>query len=234
MRPAPCIPAMLSMASVFDTDVDISTDDGGWHVDCLDAAHTSFVSMTIPASAFGEDYEPMGDFALDTRGIRSLFSKADSISLEDGWFVLKGKGWTRRVRTIPYERTRQLPAREFEAGALFDVELIRPILNEFSAKDMPAVAFILKEDGLRTEIADQKNSMTGFIPADDLVDMKVPEGGAVANYALDYWQDFVKAVPKSTLVELSYQTDYPASVEFESDGLECRWTIAPRIETGGE
>lgn len=221
--------AMLRAAALMGNECTVTVDEEGWRILAKDPANVAMVRAAVSAGELPEGMAH-GTFAIRCQDALHALSRSQDadVQVDNGVMTVSSKGFTRTMRLLEPEPVGRFPSMEMAASMMVDADSVREVISEFPAKRMQAIRMRLGSAGLDMWTGDESDTASLHLAADELVSM---EGDASAVYPLDYWQTFMRSVPRGTVLDVSFGTDYPLMVSYECDGATVEWLVAPRIES---
>lgn len=220
----------VTLAATQYPEVSVRPGSGGWDMVVLSPDHTTMVQMTVHKDAF-TDYEVWDEFAFDTGDMLEALSTAKDgvdIDISTGRLVMRSDGMTYRRRIlVPEEKRPRIPSLDLSTHVVTPVDRLLQLISKGEKKHGRVVmstdivsfcAAVEDEQGL---------GVTLEIPADEC---GVLEGGARSQYSVGSWAAYLKAIPKGTMLDITYDTDYPLVSRYSVGNLDTMWMIAPYIE----
>lgn len=224
--------SMLKTAfSLLDTQVEevtIHPGENGWHICATNPSHVTLVDLRIGLDAF-KDYEVWDEFGITTKDVLDALSTAGpevEMQLKDR-LILKSDGM-RYLKAIlpPEERMVRPPSPELSTEFILGSDRLMKLVSKGDSKygrmllsvtpDM-VTATIDEETGLGVSLE---------VPAEECT---LVLGEASAAYPISAWGPFLKSLPKGTLLDMQFDTNYPLVAKASFDGMDITWFVAPHL-----
>lgn len=221
--------AMLRAASLMNDECTVTVSGGAWTIVSTDPAKVAMIRASVPAGVIPEGVAS-GTFSVKCSDAMHALSRAPEadITVEDGVLSVSSKGFTRSMRLLDPEAPGRFPSLDLPASLMVDADAVRDVMAEFPSKKVQEVRISLDGAGFRAAVGTETDTAVLELPSDELVSA---EGEASAMYPLEYWQAFMKVVPRKAVLDIAFGTDYPLMASYTDDGAQVEWMIAPRIES---
>lgn len=214
----------------------------GLHLKAMDPSQISMVSFTMPKAAFVE-YE-VGDetkIGIDIAQFSSVLSRGKKgekaeLTMEEGRLVITFYT-AKRKRTfkIPLlnigEGMQREPKIEFSSHVKINAEALKDVLRD--AKLVSShVRFLFTPSQFIVEVKGDNGDVKAEFEKDgeEIIEMK-SNGTIRATFPLQYLEDIVKASSAASPVTLYLETDRPMRLEYDIEGANVVYYLAPRIES---
>ena len=233
---------LCSILSALVQECKLKIDKDGLTTRAVDTANVAMVQIILPNTSFKEFTIESGEVGMDVLKWKQALGvmKSDAlvsidrpkegrISISDGGYNYKITPLdTNTIRKQPNIPGFQLPCSLSIEGKEF-AEAIKALASigdkvRFSIKGaMLELSTEGDTDTLRKEI-------TGTMP-----DGKKNETEAVSLFSLDYMREITKGggMKGAETITISLGVDHPVRFDFEVEGIEASYVLAPRIETDG-
>lgn len=227
--------AFNALASQVDT-VRIDPQEDGWHLYARGLAGASLVNITIPASAFGEDYEAWPPFAMIVAKMQSLLAKASgptTLDISKGYLsVTSGRICNRSTILPDFEQYPRMPNAETDLEVSLSVDLVNEIISSASEKEARhrGITFTASEDSLTMESYVDDDPVNGTVVTVPRTDCVILSGEGSARYSHKLMMEIFSSIPKGTDVDLQYREDYLMMISYTVEGAFIQFVVAPWIE----
>ncbi len=214
----------------------------GLHLKAMDPSQISMVSFTMPKSAF-EEYSVSEDTRIGVdigqlSGVLSRGKKGEKaeLSIDEGRLIIKFYA-SKRKKTfkVPLretgERIQREPKIEFKNHTVLKADALKEALKDAKLVSshvrlsMTPAAFLVEVRGDSGDVREEFE-----VGGDEVVEIKTSEG-AKATFPLQYLEDMMRATSASSQVRINIETDKPLKVEYDIEGANVVYYLAPRIET---
>jgi proliferating cell nuclear antigen len=214
-------------------------DKAGMLVRVVDPAHVAMINAEVPREAFVEyQIDSDEEIALDLEKLKNVLKLAGS---NDNVFVRKtndklkfelgtvSKSITlldNSIVTVP--KIPQISSESFLVISRGDFERGLKAAEDVS----DAIKFTLSPEEFTAKSASDSEDSEMTIPKDMLKEIKC-SGMIKSLYPLEYLLKFVKSIPSSETLKLSFKDDYPLTIEFNFGGaglMKGLFLLAPRTE----
>ena len=214
----------------------------GIHLKAMDPSQISMVSFTMPKDAF-EDYSISEEtrIGVDISQLANVLSRGKKgekveISMDEGRLILKFYA-SKKKRTfkVPLretgERVQREPKIEFKNHAVLRADALKEAL-----KDAKLVSSHVRLSMSPKEFLVEVRGDTGDVReefeagGDEVTEINTSEG-VKATFPLQYLEDMVRATSSSSAVRINLETDKPLKLEYNIEGANVVYYLAPRIET---
>ena len=205
----------------------------------VDPAHVAMINAEVPREAFVEyQIDSDEEIALDLEKLKNVLKLAGS---NDNVFVRKtndklkfelgtvSKSITlldNSIVTVP--KIPQISSESFLVIGRGDFERGLKAAEDVS----DAIKFTLSPEEFTARSASDSEDSEMTIPKDMLKEIKC-SGTIKSLYPLEYLLKFVKSIPSSETLKLSFKDDYPLTIEFNFGGsglMKGLFLLAPRTE----
>lgn len=216
---------------------EIRPNENGWDIKTIGFDHVCMAHIWIAKEKFIE-YEATEKFAVDTYRLRDLLK-----NVGDEVEIVLGSGKAKVISdklvqnmallTCDEIETRVPELNQYTADVLCDAAPFQRLLKAAgTGKNDACKISLTPETGLKFTAKNTYSDQVELsIPADECVSI---EGAGKSAYSITYLKDFIGVVPKGSLIELKFATDYPLTVEYGDVELMVTWILAPWIMGEGE
>ena len=209
----------------------------------VDTANVAMVQAILPNTSFKEfTFEPC-EVGMDVgkwKGALGVMKPDDMVSIDtpkSGRITISGGGYDYKINPLDCNTIRkdpnvpgfQLPCTLAVSGKEF-AEAIKA-LSIVSDKVRLSIKGATLELSAEGDTDALKKEITGTVP-----DGKKNETAAVSLFSLDYMREITRGggMKGAETVTISLGIDHPVRFDFDIDGLEGAYVIAPRISQDGE
>jgi DNA polymerase III sliding clamp (beta) subunit (PCNA family) len=206
-------------------EVTVRPSEEGWHVRAVSPNHVTLVDLRIGVSSF-RDYEVWEEFGISVKDVLDALSTASDtaeITKEDR-LVIRSDGLRYRKRLLPADETMpRLPTPDLSTEVMLDTSRLSKLVSKGDPKH-GHVLFTVKDGTFTASVEDDAQSVSLEIPAEDCA---LLTGDATSAYPVHAWSSLLKALPKGTMLDMSFDTSYPLVVKGSVDGSTFSWLVAP-------
>jgi proliferating cell nuclear antigen len=222
------------------TEGALKIDTDGVKMIAMDPSQISMVSLRIKKDAFLEyDIPNPMTLGLDIDYLKKVLKRARSdelleLTVEEGKLRLTlGKEKRKRTFYIPLldltESMLKEPNIEYHNYVQIDAEALKEIV-----KDAELIAtyikFIIDQDGVQAIATGETSKFEGrYEKGEEVLDVNA-ETGAKGLYPIEYLSDMIKVLKKGEIITLYIETDKPLKLEFNLEGAEFKYYLAPASE----
>lgn len=212
--------------------VTIVPSESGWAIQSIGMDNCTKVDITVSDKAF-EDYAVWDTFAIDCDKVLTKLKNCGAkceITLTNSRLNLHSDGLHQSTALLVANSTSRYGKKTLETDSecLVDVEHIRKFLKSCPEKTDLIRFSTTEERFVLYSAEDTGDSSEMTLTTDDCV---VISGESVCKYGRKYLEGFVKVIPKGTLVDIKFSSDYPMSMDFGDADYTANWVIAPVIES---
>ncbi len=214
-------------------------DKSSMSVRVIDPAHVAMISAEVPKESFNE-FQVDGDdeIALDLEKLKNVLKLAgssDSVYVKKTNDKLKFElGTINKSITLldnSIVSTPKIPQISSDNYVVIERTAFERGLR--AAEDVSdAIRFTLTADEFTAKSTSDSEESEMTMPKDMLKEVKC--GNQIKSlYPLEYLLKFVKSVPSSDFLKLSFKDDYPVTIEFTfgaKEGMKGFFLLAPRTE----
>ncbi len=225
----------IDMISELVLEVKIRINEFGLSIVAIDPANVSMASMRIPKTSFSEfqaSDDILGVNLEDLKKILKRASKGSELIIEKDQNTMKItiNAKAKRIFTLnlieidgqdkdfpahlEYKSIVKIPSQEL-SDALDDAAIVSDSCKLSKASS----SFIV-------ESKDTNSSRIEFSEG-----LSIEGEDSESRYSLEYLQKFMKAGKFFTEAKLSFATDHPIRLDFNTDAISLSFLLAPRIET---
>ncbi len=231
--------AMEAVWNIIDEGLFKFTKEG-INLMAMDPSQISMIVFNMPKEAFLEyNLDEERNIGLDIDYFKKVLKRAKQNELlelvfDDGRLnVAFTTDKTRREFKIPLldlvESYNKEPSIEYNNYVKINAEPLKDVVNDANIVST-YVKFIITPDGFSAEAKSETGVVKEhFEVGDDLVEVKA-ETGARALYPISYLNDILKATRKGDLITLMVETDKPLRMEFNLEGANIKYYLAPASE----
>ena len=221
------------IGSVTDT-AKVTMDAEGMSIIAVDAAHVSMVGLRIPATSL-RGWEPDTDqigmnIATLTSIVRLMDADTVDVTVEGGFITFEFGHLTRRTAQLDPSvmATPKIPGLKMGTEIKGPAKNLADAIRSMGSVDSDAISIAVNGTGFGIGTYTLTDELK-FEDADGPV-FKVSGPPAVSLYPKEYIMDGFKAIPSSTTVTMSLDTDYPIRIDFTDGEMDGFFLIAPRVE----
>jgi proliferating cell nuclear antigen len=242
VQEAPALKAAIDSIVSLVEEGQFEVKQDGLHLRAMDPSQISMVSFTMPKSAFVEySITEERKIGIDIGQLSNVLARGKrgekaELSLEDGRLVVKFYAEKKkRMFKIPLIEIGEGLSREPKIDYTSYVKINADALKE-TLKDAKLVsshvkllmdnsAFFVEVRGENGDVKEEFEAGGG-----EVSEIKTVKG-ARATFPLQYLEDMVKATSSNSVVTLNLETDRPMKLQYEVEGANVTYYLAPRIET---
>ena len=214
----------------------------GMRFRAMDPSQISMISFFMPKEAFLEYNLPepvkIGVDVSQLANVLSRGKKGESleIGVEDGRLVLVFVGEKRkRTFKVPLIEIAHVVQREpnieFNSYVLIRADALKETIKDVKLMSSHVKLQVDQEKFLVDVRGDSGEVKVEFEKGgEEVKEIKTSEG-AKATFPLQYLEDMMKAAPNSEYVKINLETDKPLKLEYNLEGAQIVYYLAPRIET---
>lgn len=207
----------------------------------VDTANVAMVQVILPNTSFTEFTAEPCEVGMDVgkwKGALGVMKPDDMVSIDapkSGRITISGGGYDYKINPLDCNTIRKDPN---VPG--FQLPCILAVNGKEFAEAIKALSIVsdkvrLSIKGATLELSAEgdtdalKKEITGTVP-----DGKKNETEAVSLFSLDYMREITRGngMKGAETVTISLGIDHPVRFDFDIDGLEGAYVIAPRIEQG--
>lgn len=231
--------AMEAVWNIIDEGLFKFTKDG-INLMAMDPSQISMIVFSMPKESFLEfNLDEERNIGLDIDYLKKVLKRAKQNELlelifEDGKLNMSFiTDKTRREFKIPLldliESYNKEPSVEYNNYIKINAEPLKDIVNDANIVST-YVKFIITPNEFSAEAKSENGVVKErFELGDDLSEVKA-ETGARALYPISYLNDILKATRRGDLITLMIETDKPLRMEFNLEGANIRYYLAPASE----
>lgn len=214
----------------------------GLYLRAMDPSQISMVSFHMPKSAFVEYSVPEErKIGLDINQLSNVLARGKrgekvELSLEDGRLVVRFLAEKRkRMFKIPLieigEGLSREPKIEYTSYAKVSADALKETFKDAKLVSshvkllLDKTTFFIEVRGENGDVKEEFEAGGG-----EVSEIKT-EKGARATFPLQYLEDMIKATSASSVVTVNLETDRPMKLQYEIEGAQVTYYLAPRIET---
>lgn len=225
---------------VEEGEFEISKD--GLHLKAMDPSQISMVAFTMPKAAF-EEYaiDEESRIGVDIGQLSNVLSRGKKgekaeLSLEEGRLVIKFYA-SKRKRTfkVPLretgERIQREPKIEFKNHVAIRADAFKEVLKDAKLVSSHVRLGLTASEFLVEVRGDSGDIKEEFEVGGDEVSEIAAVQSTKATFPLQYLEDMMKATSGSDVVKVFLETDKPLRLEYNIEGANVVYYLAPRIET---
>ncbi|MDP3564920.1 MAG: DNA polymerase sliding clamp [Methanoregula sp.] len=215
----------------------------GWNTLVVDTANVAMTLANMPKGQFeefaGEEKTEIGmdmakwknvlDVMKDPKCTITIECPKDSgkIHITDGKYAYKiALLDVNTVRKRPTQPNISLPA-----AIVIDAKEFHDTIKALGVIGDKA-HFTTCKEGLTLETEGDTDNLRKVLAAMD--GSKIPEAPISSIFSLDYLRDISKAMKEAGTITVHLGQDHPVRVDFEIDGIEASFLVAPRISEDGQ
>lgn len=210
----------------------------GIKLEALDPSMISMVIFNMPKDTFLEyELEEEKKISLDIDYLKKILKRAKATDLlelgeEESRFSITFKTEkSKRNFKIPIMDLPTEAPPKLKISYHNYVKILAEPLKDI-VKDAEVVSnyvkFIITPDGLEAEAVGEVGEVhESFDKGEEVLEVKAETGGR-GNYPIQYVNDVLKAAQKGEVVKLSLGTDAPLKIEYNVEGANVLYYVAPR------
>ena len=218
----------------------------GWNTIAVDAANVAMVSASMPATLFeafdGETKTEIGMDVPKWKNMLTVMRDPDAIitiSRPDGegsgkLNVSDGK-YTYTITLLDPNTVRKRPAPPtltLPAAIAVDAKELQEAIKAMGVISDKVRFTASKAGGLVLDAEGETDRLDKGMELDIAQVAKLPEQPVSSLFSLDYLTDISRAMKGTGRPVLHLGTDYPIRFDFEIEGIEASYLVAPRIDQG--
>ena len=220
---------LVNMISTLIDEVKFTVSPEGLSLKAVDPAHVAMVELMVESGAF-ESYEAdeteLGIDLDKVKDVLKLASSGDIISMEQdadhGRLIFKIGNITRRMSLV-------------DTSSMNDVKVPQLKLSStVKASESISDHISLIAEGETFELLCEGDTDSANLTLDSSSLESINAPSRVSSmFPLDYFSNFIKAIPSDVVVEIELDTDYPVIINFDlaGDNGKVKYLLAPRIES---
>lgn len=223
---------ILKTAAVCGDEMQIQSDDGGWHAATLDPSHTAISTAEVPAGSFAS-YAPMGTFRFRIADLDPILRCRGDVALKVTGGALEASSGTlsRRTPLFAPEAAPEYPSFGHDDLVTFEADLVRDAVMAFDARRTALARLAVTDAALTVTVGEGADFIRAAVPAGDCLEWERSSSGDTrVILGLDWLQRYMRSVPTGALVTLELATDRPLTARVVSGGAELGWVCAPVLE----
>lgn len=231
---------LVNMISTLIDEVKFTVSPEGLSLKAVDPAHVAMVELMVENGAF-ESYEAdeteLGIDLDKVKDVLKLASSGDIISMEQdadhGRLIFKIGNITRRMSLVDTSSMNDVKVPQLKLSSTVKVpvsELQRGIKASESISDH--ISLIAEGETFELLCEGDTDSANLTLDSSSLESINAPSRVS-SMFPLDYFSNFIKAIPSDVVVEIELDTDYPVIINFDlaGDNGKVKYLLAPRIES---
>lgn len=234
--------ALCSILQALVPECKMMMDSAGWNTQAVDTANVAMVSVTMPKSCFeqyddkekieiGMDVAKWLDMLKVMKDPKSIITierlENNRLSITDGKYPYTHVPLdVNTIRKRPNPPNLNLPGKIEIPGDIFQ-EAIKA-MGVISDK----VWLITDKTGLCLTADGDTDHLEKIIETTGTCE--VPEKAVRSLFSLDYMREITRPMKETAAVTVLLSENHPVRLEFELDGIEAWYMIAPRLEADGE
>ena len=214
----------------------------GLYLKAMDPSQISMVSFKIPKTVFLEyNLEEETKLGLNIKQFAEILSRGKKgeraeMSVEDGRLIVRFvKDKRKRMFKIPLldigESLQREPKIEFKNYAKISGDALKEVLKDAKLVSTH-VRFVLTPNSLLVEVkGDNGEVKAEFEKGEEVSEIESNSETVRATFPLQYLEDIVRASGAQSAIKINLETDRPLKLEYEVQGAQVAYYLAPRIES---
>ncbi len=236
---ADTLKGLVNVISTLIDEVKFTIDAKGMSLNAVDPAHVAMIELRMNADAFESFEADSVELGIDldkVKEVLKLSSSGDVIAMqhdeEHGRLIFKVGNITRRMNLVDASSIGDVKVPPLELSASIEVpvaELQKGIKASESISDH--ISLIADKDSFELVCEGDTDSADLKLDKKQLNSINV-SSQVSSMFPLDYFSNFIKAVPSDAAVKIELDNDYPLKLIFSiADGKgSVVYLLAPRIE----
>jgi proliferating cell nuclear antigen len=207
----------------------------GFRVLAVDAANVAMVSVRLPKDAFEEFAVEPGEIGMDVdkwkRGLQICQNSPTGITLKGGKVLITDGLFTYTMTPLDPSTVRKAPTSPSLTSLPGSVTVpgkdLHEVINSMGKigdkvrLTMKGIALEISTEGDTDKLVRELQSSDGKGGSN---------GIATALFSIEYLADIGKVLKGADTVAVHMANDHPVRFDFEIEGMECSYLVAPRIE----
>ncbi len=229
----------MNVISTLIDEVKFVVDSKGMSLKAVDPAHVAMIDLRMDAKAFKSYKADSAELGIDldkVKEVLKLSSAGDIITMqhdeEHGRLIFKVGNITRRMNLVDTSSIMdvKMPALDLSASIEVPVaELQKGIKASETISDH--ISLVANKDSFELICEGDTDSADLKLEKKQLISVHV-SSQVSSMFPLDYFANFIRAVPSDATVKVELDNDYPLKLIFDiADGTgSVTYLLAPRIE----
>lgn len=212
----------------------------GWNTLAVDTANVAMVSVNLPKDQFAAyQDETKSEIGLDLGKLKNML---EAMKDPESRITIERVKDTQRIKATdgrysytisPLDpatlRKRPNPPNlALPASIAIDGKELHETIRALAHISDKVKMTVSKEGGLACYADGDTDHLRKDLPAG--VDSKLPETPLTSLFSLDYLSDMTRAMKDVGTVTISMSQDHPVRFDFITEGMECSYLLAPRLE----
>ena len=213
----------------------------GWNTAATDTANVAMVVATLPATAFAEytvtDKTEIGfDVPKWANMLKVMHDPKSTITIdrqENGRFKVSDSSYTYTHTPLDPNTVRKrpnIPIINLPATVVINPAELAEVIKAMAVIGDKA-RFTVGRDGLELAAEGDTDKLRKTLEKKD--GSTHPEQPVSSLFSLDYMKDITRAMKGAATVSVHAGQDHPIRFDFEIEGIEASFLVAPRIEQEG-
>ena len=213
----------------------------GWNTAATDTANVAMVVATLPATAFAEytvtDKTEIGfDVPKWANMLKVMHDPKSTITIdrqENGRFKVSDSSYTYTHTPLDPNTVRKrpnIPIINLPATVVINPAELAEVIKAMAVIGDKA-RFTVGRDGLELAAEGDTDKLRKTLEKKD--GSTHPEQPVSSLFSLDYMKDIPRAMKGAATVSVHAGQDHPIRFDFEIEGIEASYLVAPRIEQEG-
>jgi len=229
--------AFCNVLSALVPECRLMITDQGWNTLAVDTANVAMVSANLPKAQFDEFTETeKAEIGLDLMKLKDFLKVMDdekstiTIERKEGRLIMSDGRYTvkhtpldvQTVRKRPNPPSLSLPAAiDIDAGQLQEAIKAMGVISD-------KVRLGTCKEGLALDAEGDTDQLHKVLESTGKC--QVPDAAVRSLFSLDYLKEIGKAMKGASTCTALLGQDHPIRFDFELDGMECGYFLAPRLE----